>query len=234
MSSLRRITVTMHFSKTYEELLGTLPRELRETTVEYKHLKKIINQIVQELSSLGLNPGLLQELLEYHEKHPPAVSTPDNQVTDALTPPSTSARVPGPDPSSINSRRTSPTVVYEFSDDSSRIESRLRVPTESLSTLDQILHSGETEGVGGDGNSENEGQDHDGASKSEISNFSAKLTKVINGAISAQSSVPSSTGSSGFRPLLLSCEKDIDSSDPDGVIIPLASDIHRSRFQEES
>ena len=43
----------MHFSKTYAQLLLTLPPELRESAVQYRQLKKIINQIVAELTSLG-------------------------------------------------------------------------------------------------------------------------------------------------------------------------------------
>ena len=43
----------MHFSKTYAQLLLTLPPELRESAIQYRQLKKIINQIVAELTSLG-------------------------------------------------------------------------------------------------------------------------------------------------------------------------------------
>ena len=46
----------MHFSKTYAQLLLTLPPELRESAIQYRQLKKIINQIVAELTSLGQPP----------------------------------------------------------------------------------------------------------------------------------------------------------------------------------
>ena len=43
----------MHFSKTYAQLLLTLPPELRESAIQYRQLKKIINEIVAELTALG-------------------------------------------------------------------------------------------------------------------------------------------------------------------------------------
>ena len=50
----------MHFSKTYTELLLSLPPELRSNAIEYRKLKKLINQVVQELTALGtLNYCLL-------------------------------------------------------------------------------------------------------------------------------------------------------------------------------
>ncbi|PPQ82687.1 hypothetical protein CVT25_009417 [Psilocybe cyanescens] len=54
----------MHFSKTYAQLLLSLPPELRDNAIEYRQLKKIINQIVNELSGLGLKPAILHELIE--------------------------------------------------------------------------------------------------------------------------------------------------------------------------
>ncbi|KAK0453869.1 hypothetical protein EV421DRAFT_1897855 [Armillaria borealis] len=53
----------MHFSKTYTQLLLDLPPQLRENAVQYRQLKKLINQIVLELTSLGLSPDVLQEHL---------------------------------------------------------------------------------------------------------------------------------------------------------------------------
>jgi len=43
----------MHFSKTYTELLLSLPPELRDNAIEYRKLKKLIKQVVQELTQLG-------------------------------------------------------------------------------------------------------------------------------------------------------------------------------------
>lgn len=43
----------MHFSKTYSQLLLTLPPDLRQNAIEYRQLKKLINQTVLELASLG-------------------------------------------------------------------------------------------------------------------------------------------------------------------------------------
>ncbi|KAF9009176.1 hypothetical protein BDZ89DRAFT_1143956 [Hymenopellis radicata] len=58
----------MHFSKTYSQLLLDLPPQLRENAVQYRQLKKLINQIVLELASLGLTPRVLQELLAHSGK----------------------------------------------------------------------------------------------------------------------------------------------------------------------
>lgn len=46
-------TLPMHFSKTYAQLLSSLPPDLRDNAIEYRQLKKLINQVVQELTSLG-------------------------------------------------------------------------------------------------------------------------------------------------------------------------------------
>ncbi|KAK1220116.1 hypothetical protein PQX77_017155 [Marasmius sp. AFHP31] len=54
----------MHFSKTFAKLLLDLPPELRENAIQYRQLKKLINQVVSELNLLGLSPNVLQELLE--------------------------------------------------------------------------------------------------------------------------------------------------------------------------
>ncbi|KIY45090.1 hypothetical protein FISHEDRAFT_50052 [Fistulina hepatica ATCC 64428] len=54
----------MHFSKTYNELLQSLPSELRENTIQYRQLKKVINRVVLELSTLGLHPDIIRALLD--------------------------------------------------------------------------------------------------------------------------------------------------------------------------
>lgn len=46
----------MHFSKTYAQLLSSLPPDLKENAIEYRQLKKLINQVVEELTSLGRCP----------------------------------------------------------------------------------------------------------------------------------------------------------------------------------
>ncbi|KAF8175404.1 SPX domain-containing protein [Mycena galopus ATCC 62051] len=58
----------MHFSKTYLQLLQACPPELRENAVDYRQLKKLINQLVAELESLGLGPTVLQDLLKSGEE----------------------------------------------------------------------------------------------------------------------------------------------------------------------
>jgi len=54
----------MHFSKTYAQILLTLPPELRDNAISYRQLKKLINQVVEELSALGFTPDVLHDLLE--------------------------------------------------------------------------------------------------------------------------------------------------------------------------
>lgn len=58
-----RAALCMHFSKTYQQLLLTLPVELRDSAIEYRKLKKLINKVVNELNSIGLSPDVLQEVL---------------------------------------------------------------------------------------------------------------------------------------------------------------------------
>ncbi|KAF8179969.1 hypothetical protein K438DRAFT_2172324 [Mycena galopus ATCC 62051] len=72
----------MHFSKTYSQLLQACLPELRKNAVDYRQvnassavlrfvtffqLKKLINQLVVELESLGLGPTVLQDLLKSSE-----------------------------------------------------------------------------------------------------------------------------------------------------------------------
>ncbi|EMD32419.1 hypothetical protein CERSUDRAFT_118760 [Gelatoporia subvermispora B] len=54
----------MHFSKTYAQLLYSLPPEFRDSAIEYRQLKKLINQVVKELNGLGLSPEVLQHALQ--------------------------------------------------------------------------------------------------------------------------------------------------------------------------
>ncbi|EJD02279.1 uncharacterized protein FOMMEDRAFT_168777 [Fomitiporia mediterranea MF3/22] len=57
----------MHFCKTYSQLLLTLPQELQENAIEYRQLKKLINKVVNELTSLGLSPAVLQNILQKND-----------------------------------------------------------------------------------------------------------------------------------------------------------------------
>ncbi|KAI0713987.1 hypothetical protein C8Q76DRAFT_844656 [Earliella scabrosa] len=75
----------MHFSKTYSQLLLTLsPPELRESAIEYRRLKKIINRIVPELTVLRLSPDVLQAVIsagqndkgKRRERYLPSASPP--------------------------------------------------------------------------------------------------------------------------------------------------------------
>lgn len=61
-SSTCRAQPTMHFAKTYALQLETLPPELRHGVIEYRTLKKLIRQVVDELGTAGLSPDVLQSV----------------------------------------------------------------------------------------------------------------------------------------------------------------------------
>lgn len=110
---------TMHFSKTYSKLLLDLPPELRENAIQYRQvsrflffnlfqlilsqLKKLINQVVSELNTLGLRPDVLHDLLESR-----------NVVEERGKEKEEGSEV-------------HPSVVYEFNSSSGKIEPRLRL-----------------------------------------------------------------------------------------------------------
>lgn len=52
----------MKFAKTFESTAKTVPNEWKPFLIHYKELKRIINQIVQELESRGLPSTLLAVL----------------------------------------------------------------------------------------------------------------------------------------------------------------------------
>ncbi|KAF9072036.1 SPX domain-containing protein [Rhodocollybia butyracea] len=108
----------MHFSKTYAKLLLDLPPELRENAIQYRQLKKLIHQVVVELSSLGLRPEVLHRLLVQDEKGTEA----------SLQPTGASAH--------------RPRVVYEFNSNSGKIEPRLRIwLTSPAASTDALVES---------------------------------------------------------------------------------------------
>ncbi|KAG0695086.1 SPX domain-containing protein [Suillus ampliporus] len=114
----------MHFSKTYSQLLLTLPPELRDNAIQYRQLKKLINQVVQELSSLGLSPTILQQLLE-QQNH---ASLTANLIEEIRT---------NDIPDGDDDKQRHATVVYEFTGTSAHLEPRLRLsvkhPTDAAS-----------------------------------------------------------------------------------------------------
>ncbi|KAH6874232.1 microtubule associated protein-domain-containing protein [Coprinopsis sp. MPI-PUGE-AT-0042] len=81
----------MHFSKTYAQILEGLPPGLRDNAIQYRQLKKIINQVVSELSSLGLSPELLQELI-----------VPNGSAQDPSSPPVSPPTSPDSQPDSLS------------------------------------------------------------------------------------------------------------------------------------
>ncbi|KAI0764625.1 SPX domain-containing protein [Fomes fomentarius] len=104
----------MHFSKTYAQLLLTLPPELRESAIQYRQLKKIINQIVAELTSLGLSPDVLQGVLQPR----PVPPGKGKQREDFL---------PTHLPSDLRYSTLGPRVVYELAHVADHVEPRLHL-----------------------------------------------------------------------------------------------------------
>ncbi|KAH7890362.1 hypothetical protein F5I97DRAFT_1933704 [Phlebopus sp. FC_14] len=102
----------MHFSKTYSQLLLSLPPELRDSAIEYRQLKKLINQVVTELTSLGLSPSVIRKLLEQREA---AGGLRLEQWNTSL------------DNNSSQAGAQQPVIVYEFTSESSNPELRLRL-----------------------------------------------------------------------------------------------------------
>ncbi|TDL24707.1 hypothetical protein BD410DRAFT_785400 [Rickenella mellea] len=135
----------MHFSKTYAQLLLTLPSELRENAIEYRQLKKLINQMVQELGTLGLSPQVLQSLLHTTDC-PSATLSVDDLAERALG--------DGTDPSSskiLTEGNHHSKAVYELIRGDGRIEPRLRLWVGTRQSTDKHDEVGDTvDGKSGD------------------------------------------------------------------------------------
>ncbi|KAI0688629.1 hypothetical protein BC835DRAFT_1284270 [Cytidiella melzeri] len=124
----------MHFSKTYTELLLSLPPELRDSAIEYRKLKKLINQVVQELTQLGLTPDVLHQVLLETETLPDDTGKGKGKAREVGGTSSSSPWVPVA--SSHDTTAGLSRVVYEINTDSNGLEPRLRllVDTPLLST----------------------------------------------------------------------------------------------------
>ncbi|KAI0354010.1 hypothetical protein OH77DRAFT_1426416 [Trametes cingulata] len=116
----------MHFSKTYSQLLLTLPPELRESAIQYRQLKKIINQIVAELTALGLSPDLLHRVVQ-----PP--TAPDDKGKQKEGAPS-------------DAHAHGPRVIYEFANVQDHVEPRLRLRLDPDPDPDPELLSSDSPG----------------------------------------------------------------------------------------
>ncbi|KAI9066199.1 hypothetical protein FKP32DRAFT_1589942 [Trametes sanguinea] len=101
----------MHFSKTYAQLLLTLPPELRQSAIQYRQLKKIINQIVAELNALGLSPDILQKVLQPQQQADEGNGKGKQKETD--------------------DEHARARIVYEFTTVADHVEPRLRLRLQS-------------------------------------------------------------------------------------------------------
>ncbi|CAK5262036.1 unnamed protein product [Mycena citricolor] len=90
----------MHFSKTYAQLLSELPHELSDNAIQYRQLKKLINQVAIELATLGLGPAVLNSLLR--------------TGSDSI-------------PSEGKGKGRGTRIVYEYNNESGQIQPRLRL-----------------------------------------------------------------------------------------------------------
>ncbi|KAJ3559944.1 hypothetical protein NM688_g25 [Phlebia brevispora] len=106
--------LAMHFSKTYTQLLLNLPPELRENAIEYRRLKKLIKQVVEELTSIGLSPEVLHKVLL------------ESRTTD-LKGKAKETGSPWVEIGSSEDATGLPKVVYEVNTDSDHFEPRLRL-----------------------------------------------------------------------------------------------------------
>lgn len=120
----------MHFGKSYAQLLQTLPPDLRENAIEYRQLKKLIRQIVDELASHGLSPEVLHQLLQSSTEPTDTSGGADvgkgkgkEKATDADSPTVKELSQFMQDANSRSSVR----VLYEVNTDHDKIEPRLRI-----------------------------------------------------------------------------------------------------------
>ncbi|KAG8221619.1 hypothetical protein J3R82DRAFT_1896 [Butyriboletus roseoflavus] len=128
----------MHFSKTYTQLLITLPPDIRNNAFEYRKLKKLINQTVYELDSLGLGPSVLRSLHGRADLGGALAHFEEKDKNSALT----------MDSENVPDGSYKYTIVYEIALNSSVLEPRLRLssnrcppdggPTQS--TAQSIFH----------------------------------------------------------------------------------------------
>ncbi|KAG9049930.1 hypothetical protein FS837_008516 [Tulasnella sp. UAMH 9824] len=79
----------MKFGKTYTAIIydPTFPQEWRDKAIDYRQLKKLINQVVIELSALGLNPAVLQRFITEPSQHSRFVTQTATEPTDETTEP---------------------------------------------------------------------------------------------------------------------------------------------------
>ncbi|TFL00702.1 SPX domain-containing protein [Pterulicium gracile] len=125
----------MHFSKTYTQILLTLPPELRDNAIQYRQLKKLINKVVLELNSLGLDPSVLSALLAA-EGSVSIAETPRISIHSDSTEGKNAED--GQAPSSYSK------IVYELHNDQDRIEPRLRVWKQRSATFDSSAEAVES------------------------------------------------------------------------------------------
>ncbi|KAK7689507.1 hypothetical protein QCA50_007299 [Cerrena zonata] len=112
----------MHFSKTYAQLLESLPHDLRDNAIEYRQLKKLINQVVEELTSLGLSPELLHQLLqEAHSSSIASFKGKEREQPHFL--------LDGTQISTDIDSSKLPRITYELNTESNEIQPRLRMWT---------------------------------------------------------------------------------------------------------
>jgi hypothetical protein len=127
----------MHFSKTYSQLLLTLPPDLRDNAIQYRQLKKLINQVVLELTSLGLDPDVLSALLTSarSDKDELEGSSSSGSASGIVKVEEIKASEPGngelesteATEGSTSSSRSYSKIVYELHGESDRIQPRLRL-----------------------------------------------------------------------------------------------------------
>ncbi|KAH9475912.1 hypothetical protein JR316_0011473 [Psilocybe cubensis] len=206
----------MHFSKTYTQLLQSLPPEMRDNAIEYRQLKKIINQIVSELSELGLQPAVLHELMV--PGSPPPVTPPAaaGAVAEVPHPPTTEGSSPPHSPTEESSHSAGPSGSKTPTNESSPAESAtvasasLTVPQPSTSIPIPILVPRKSDGddkgkeKAHDGDVDEDHEHEHGHGHDTTSLLSASFPSYpssLNASLSSSSTASSSVFSSFAAPL---------------------------------
>lgn len=116
----------MKFGKTYTTLLPSFPESWQERAISYGQLKKLINNVVEELSHLGLDPAVLNQLLQ-----PPPGEHDAIPELHSISKGKHRAIGERPDSPSIFESDFHPHAAYELMEEQNTIVPRLRLWVES-------------------------------------------------------------------------------------------------------
>ncbi|EIW68379.1 hypothetical protein TREMEDRAFT_63547 [Tremella mesenterica DSM 1558] len=130
----------MKYGKQFQQILesGNFPPEWKSSAIEYRQLKKLIKDVVQELSSMGLSPQILSKLMVTTESSSSLTTQADTTPHNVGT-------------SEEDEERHGELLEFEFESDDSPILSSTRtaqVPKDVLLNLYDTAHEQEIESRG--------------------------------------------------------------------------------------